>query len=110
MRQKDIYLVCLDTTKWSEQWWTRPVVIISWNTMNENLPIVIVCPISSKLKKYYWSIFLEKNKINKLENDSEIISFQVRTVSKLRLVNKIWVITDKDLENVIEGLNDVLTY
>ena len=53
MLQKDIYWANLDPIKGKEQKGKRPVVIISGNTMNKNLGIFIICPISSKIKDYY---------------------------------------------------------
>ena len=88
MFQKDIYLVDLNPTKGKEQKGKRPVVIISGNTMNANFDVAIICPISSKVKNYIGSVKLPKDKVNKLDDDSEIITFQVRTVAKERMVKK----------------------
>jgi len=110
MKQKDIFLVNLDPTKGSEQSGKRPVVVISGDTMNTNLGICIVCPISSKIKGYTACVPLKKNKINNLGWDSEIITFQIRTISKERLEQKIGKITDLELSQIFKGLNLVLNY
>jgi mRNA interferase MazF len=110
MRQKDIYWAELDPVKGREQKGKRPVVIISGNAMNDNLDIVICCPLSSSVKNYVGCVRLNKNSVNKLKADSEIITFQLRTVSKSRLTKKIGEITTAELKDVIRGLNEILVY
>jgi len=110
MKQKDIYLVDLSPVKGSEQNGVRPVVIISGNTMNENFSVCIVCPLSSKVKNYPSCTVIKNNNINNLENDSEIITFQIRTISKNRFIKKIGKITTEEFLEIIEGLVDVLKY
>ena len=98
--QKEIYFADLSPTIGKEQKGKRPVVIISGNTMNKNFGVFIICPISSKIKNYAGCVKLEKNKINKLKEDSEIITFQIRTISKERMINKIGEITDEQLKKI----------
>ncbi|MBI5798563.1 MAG: type II toxin-antitoxin system PemK/MazF family toxin [Candidatus Yonathbacteria bacterium] len=110
MRQKDIYWVNLDPAKGKEQKGRRPVVVISGDTMNKNLGIFIVCPISTKIKNCAGCTKIKKDKTNNLSADSEIISFQVRTVSKERMIKKIGEITDEQLKEIAYSLNEVLYY
>lgn len=110
MLQKDIYLVDLNPTQGKEQKGKRPVVIISGNTMNENFDVCIICPISSVIKNYAGSVKLEKNKTNKLDKDSEIITFQIRTIAKERMIKKIGEITNEQLKEIFHSLNEVLYY
>ena len=110
MLQKEIYLADLEPTKGKEQKGKRPVVLISGNTMNENFDVCIICPISSKIKNYAGSVKLEKNKTNKLDEDSEILAFQVRTIAKDRMIKKIGEITDQQLKDIFYALNEVLYY
>ena len=110
MFQKDIYLVNLDPTKGKEQRGKRPAVIISGNTMNKNLGVFIICPISSKIKNYAGCVKVSKNKTNKLSEDSEIITFQIRAIAKERMIKKIGEITNEQLKEVIYSLNEVFYY
>ncbi|MEK7128690.1 MAG: type II toxin-antitoxin system PemK/MazF family toxin [Patescibacteria group bacterium] len=110
MLQKDIYWADLNPVKGKEQKGRRPVVIISGNTMNKNLGVFIVCPISSKIKNYAGCVKLEKNKINKLSENSEVITFQIRTIAKERMIKKIGEITDEQLKEISYSLNEVLYY
>lgn len=110
MKQKDIYLADLNPTKGKEQGGKRPVVIISGDTMNDNLNLCIICAITSKIKHYPTCVFLKKNNTNKLECDSEIITFQTRTISKNRLVKKIGKISDNELNQIFSGLSKIYKY
>lgn len=110
MKQRDIYWADLEPVKGSEQRGKRPVVIVSGDSMNDNLDIVICCPLSTSVKKYSGCVILEKDNINNLKSDSEIITFQIRAVSKSRLTKKIGEITTSQLKSAITGLNEILVY
>ena len=110
MKQKEIYYANLDPVKGSEQKGLRPVVIISGNTMNGNLEICIVCPLTTKLKNIQSRIFLKKDSVNNLRQDSEVLIFQIRTISNARFTKKIGEITNEQLATIIERLNDILKY
>ncbi|MDX9970283.1 MAG: type II toxin-antitoxin system PemK/MazF family toxin [Candidatus Gracilibacteria bacterium] len=110
MKQKDIYLANMNPTMGSEQSGKRPVVIISGNTLNTNLNIKIVCPISSKVKNQRVTVCIEKNKKNNLDKDSVVLPFQVRSVSNSRLINKIGEISDNELILILKKLNESLLY
>lgn len=106
--QWDIYYANLNPTKWKEQAWMRPVVIISWNSLNTNWSIVMVMPITSKIKNFFWDIIIKPNKTNWLKEKSEILAFQIRAIATSRLNKKIWSITKKEIENLIYWLNILL--
>jgi mRNA interferase MazF len=109
LKQAEIWLADLEPAKGSEQGKTRPIVIISGNEMNINFSVVIACPFSSVVKNYEGCVIIPKAKSNGLQIDSEIITFQIRTISKERLLKKIGVITNAQLTTVINGLNNILT-
>ncbi len=110
MKQGDIYWAQLNPTKGSEQKGQRPVLIISGNAMNDNLGMVIACPFSTSLKNYPGSVLIEKSKQNGLSKDSEVITFQIRSLSKSRLTQKLGSICPSELKRVIRALNEVLFY
>lgn len=88
IRQGEIYLAFLDPRRGREQGGTRPVVVVSGNTMNENFDVVIVCPLSSKVKDYAGCVKVEKSVRSGLREDSEVITFQIRALAKSRLLRK----------------------
>lgn len=110
MKQGEIWMANLDPTIDSEQKGTRPVVIISGNAMNDNLGLVIICPISSKIKNFIGDIILEPSTENGLTSKSEILIFQVRTISKNRLISKTGHLSDNELSQIIYNLNKILKY
>jgi mRNA interferase MazF len=110
LKKGEIWLADLEPVKGSEQGKTRPIVVISGNTMNEHFPVVITCPLSSVVKNYSGCVVIPKNKSNGLSCDSEIITFQVRSLSKDRLLKKIGTITIVQMQFVLKGLNEVLNF
>jgi mRNA interferase MazF len=110
MKQGEIWLTDLNPVKGSEQSGTRPIVILSGNLLNTHLPLVICCPLTSKIKNYKGNIVLKPNSDNKLTQDSEILLFHIRSLSKDRLLRKIGCITKSDLELLKKSLTEILTY
>lgn len=110
MRQKEIWFANLDPTKGSEQAGYRPVVILSGNLLNKFLQIVIVAPLTTKIKNYKGNPILVPNFRNGLPNTSEILMFHIRSISKDRLVSKIGEIDESEFNLAKQTLNEILTY
>lgn len=110
MKQGEIWYANLNPSKGSEQAGFRPVVIVSGNLLNELLPVVIVMPLTTKVKRYKGNPILQPTKSNGLKDVSEMLVFQIRSVSKDRLVERIGNIEPEELQRSIKTLNDVLTY
>lgn len=110
MKQAEIWYADLNPVKGSEESGYRPVVIISGNLLNRYLDIVIVCPLTSKIKNYKGNVILTTSKANGLNKKSEILVFHVRSVSKDRLVKKIGVIDTEELKQLKKGLDEMLRY
>lgn len=110
MRQGEIWYASLNPSKGSEQAGLRPVVVLSGNLLNEHLSIVIVAPLTSKIKNYKGNPILHPKKENGLQNPSEVLVFHIRSVSKNRMMEKIGSIEKAELTLAIKTLNDILTY
>ena len=110
MRQKEIWYADLNPTRGSERSGYRPIVIISGNLLNTYLKVVIACPLTSKVKNYKGNLIIEPNETNGLETKSEVLTFHVRSVSKIRLVKKIGIISDAELKTIKTCLDEILTY
>lgn len=110
MKHCEIWFADLNPVRGSEQQGFRPVVIISGNMLNHYLPVVIVCPLTSKIKNYKGNIILEPDEENGLTEPSEIMIFHIRSISKERLVRKIGEITGRELADLKLGLDDILRY
>lgn len=110
MKQGEVWFANLNPTKGSEQAGMRPVVILSGNLLNEHLNMVIVAPLTTKIKKYKGNPILHPTVVNGLKNESEILVFHIRSISKDRLVNKLGKIETSELERAIKTLNEILRY
>jgi len=110
MKQCEIWQTDLHPVLGSEQKGIRPVVIISGNLLNQYLPVVIVCPLTSKIKGYKGNLILEPDIRNGLSLRSEIMLFHIRSISKERLIRKIGTISEAQLEQLKKGLGDILRY
>lgn len=110
MKQRDIWYADLSPAKGSEQKGYRPVVIISGDMLNTYLPVVIACPLTSKIKNYKGNLVLEPTEVNGLKKQSEIMTFHIRSISKDRLVKQIGSITPNELALLKQGLDDILRY
>ena len=57
------------------------------------------------------SIYLhQKDSINNLSSDSEVITFQIRAITRKRLKGKLGEVTEDQLRAIRQGLDEVLTY
>ncbi|MBK9255050.1 MAG: type II toxin-antitoxin system PemK/MazF family toxin [Saprospiraceae bacterium] len=110
MKRCEILIAGLNPVSGKEQQGKRPVVIISGNAMNDHIGLVIVCPLTSKIKNFVGDIFLHPDKNNGLENESEVLIFQLRTISKSRLINRLGFIRTPQPDSIIENLNKILKY
>ncbi len=101
--QWEIYLVNLEPVIGAEQGKTRPVLIISENEISNILPIVNILPITSKKENrivYPNEVFIDK-KVSNLNKDSIILSHQIRTIDKKRLIKKLSQINSQKLKELI---------
>jgi mRNA interferase MazF len=110
MKQGEIWNANLNPSRGSEQAGFRPVVIISGNMLNTHLPVVIVMPLTSKIKNYKGNPMLLPSKANGLKLRSELLVFHVRSIAKDRLVRRLGMVAERDLSQAIRTLNDILKY
>lgn len=110
MKQGEIWYADLNPVRGNEQRGVRPVVVVSGNAMNDHSGICIVCPLTSKVKNFAGCVVVQPDEDNQLRQASEILTFQIRTIAKQRLANRIGAITPVQLQAVKNGLLDILTY
>ena len=110
MKQGEIWYADLNPTKGSEQAGMRPVVVVSGNLLNQHLPIVIVIPLTTKVKKYKGNPVLAPSSTNGLQSEYEMLVFHIRSVSKDRLVRKVGNIEADQLHRSLKTLNDILKF
>lgn len=84
----EVHLVNLDPTIGSEIQKSRPCLIISPDEMNKYLATVIVAPMTSKGRNYPTRVSCRFQ-----GKDGQVVLDQVRTINKLRLVKRLWVVS-----------------
>ncbi len=72
----------------SEQASHRPMVIISGNMLNTFLNVIIIVPLTTRIKNYKGNPVMKPTLVNGLKKDSEMLVFHVRSVSKDRMMKR----------------------
>ena len=104
----DIFWANLNPTIGHEQAGHRPVLILSRNVFNKHSGTVIVVALTSQPQKAAFPLTLELSN-TKLPKRSWAKISQIRTLSNKRLGEKIGKATARELEQVVEGLNEIIT-
>jgi mRNA interferase MazF len=85
MKRYEIRWTSLDPTRGAEMAKTHPAVIVSLDALNRVLPTVTVCPLTSQLRPTWRS----RLQVRCGGGPAEVAVDQIRTVSKVRLGDKI---------------------
>ena len=80
------------------------------DSMNTHYNVVIICPLTSKIKSFKGCPIIKPDKTNKLKCISQAIPFQFRTISKSRLKKRVGIISNDILEHIKDGVNIFLNY
>lgn len=80
-----IYLAELDSTRGGEIAKTRPVVVVSHESMNRHLDTVVVCPLTTQLHPRWRS----RLQCKCAGRSAEVAVDQIRTISKQRLTKRL---------------------
>lgn len=108
--QGEIWMANLNPSIGREHAGLRPVVIVSGNMLNKHMPLVFAVPLTTKVKNYKGNPVLVPDEENGLTKESEILVFQIRTISQHRLEKRIGKVQQHDVDQIIRTLNDLLTY
>lgn len=109
MRQGELWYAILGPVKGSEQDGYRPVLIVSGNLMNQYAPVVICCPLTSKIKNYMGNPILSAGN-HGLNNDSEVLVSHVRSISIDRLSEKIGEVPLSVVQSIKKTLHELMTF
>ena len=104
-KQADIFLADLNPVKGHEQSGYRPVLVLQNDVLNKNLNTIVIAPITSSMKANgkLTTYFLNKD-ISKLNRDSIVLLFQIRTIDKERLEKKISELKNEDFLKIKKQL------
>ena len=103
----DIVWADLDPTQGHEQSGRRPVLVLSQDVFNERSGTVIACALTSQEPRALFPLSLELT-LPKLPKRSWVKISQIRTLSVKRLGKRLGRVTVEQLEQVIEGLNEIV--
>ncbi len=104
LNKGDIVIVNFYPKKGDEVGKIRPAVIISGSDENSILDTVILLPLSSDLIDDMTPYRMRISKRDKLKEDSDILINQIRTLSKVRIKEKIAELNKEEYTQVIENL------
>jgi mRNA interferase MazF len=110
MKQGEIWYANLNPTEGSEQAGFRPVLIVSGNLANTYAPVVVCCPLTTKLKHYKGNPVLEPNRQNNLSAQSEVMVIHIRSLAKNRLTSMIGKVTSAELALAKQTIQELLTF
>jgi mRNA interferase MazF len=103
----DVVWVELDLTQGHEQSGRRPVLVLSQILFNERSGTVIACALTNREPRAGFPLTLELTEAN-LPKRSWVKISQIRTLSVKRLRKKLGSISVEELEQVMEGLNEII--
>ena len=103
----EIWWADLNPVRGHEQAGTRPVLIISHDIFNQRSGTVIAVAITSQPPTAGFPLTMEITSA-RLPKRSWVKISQIRTLSVERLSNKVGAITPEELDEIIEGLNEIV--
>jgi mRNA interferase MazF len=103
----EIYWADLNPVRGSEQAGMRPIVILSQDVFNQRSGTVIAMAITSQPQRACFPLTLELTGSH-LPKRSWVKISQIRTLAVERLGKKIGTVTADELEQIVEGLNEII--
>lgn len=103
----EIYWADLEPTVGHEQSGFRPVLVVSQDVFNDRSGTVIAMVLTSQPQRAGFPLTYELID-RSLPKKSWVKISQIRTLSVLRLKNKLGEVQPEDLDTIIEGLNEII--
>ena len=106
MLRGEVWLVILDPTIGTEINKTRPAIIVNDDAIGI-LPLKVIVPITDWKDRYAirpWMVRLEPDSSNGLAKTSAVDTFQVRSVSEIRLTRNLGTLSESDMVMVSQAL------
>lgn len=110
MKQGEIWEINLSPTVGAEIKKKRPAVIINDNAIGI-LPLRVIVPITEWKERFsgaIWIVKIEPNTLNNLGKHSAIDCFQIRSISTLRFIKKIGLVSHNILDSIKIAVNTVI--
>ena len=110
MKRGEVWRINLDPTIGAEIKKTRRCVIVNSNRIGK-LPLKVIVPLTEWNDKYSnadWHIPIDGSTTNGLSKKSSADTFQVRSLSQDRFIDKMGILTHDDMKRIGEGLKIIL--
>ncbi len=110
MKRGEVWLVNLDPVIGAEMRKSRPAVIVSSDLVGV-LPLRVIVPLTDWKDRYNvapWLVRIDPSPVNGLAKPSAADCFQVRSVSTMRLVRKIGILSPEDMEKIVQSIQLVI--
>lgn len=105
IKRGEIYKADLNPVLGSEQGGTRPVLVVQNNVGNRYSATVIVAAITSRIDKARLPTHIEVDAMDhNLPKDSVILTEQIRTLDKTRLIERLGQLSPDYMQKVDEAL------
>ena len=88
----------------------KPCVVVSPDEMNDVLKTVIVVPVTSKMRELPTRVLIQATPQSGLDVDSYAVLDQVKTIDKLRVMRSRGRVSEVELEEVCETLQQMFAY
>lgn len=107
-KKKEIFIADLDPGYGREIRKKRPVLIASSDSFNQAFPTVVIIPFSSIIPGFVGPDVIKFSRQKGLEKESALITTQIRSIDKDRLIKKIGKISKQKFLEVEEAVKLVL--
>ncbi len=97
----------LNPTRGNEQSGQRPVLILSHNVFNDRSGTVIAVALTSQPQRAAFPLTLELTR-RRLPKPSWVKISQIRTLSVERIGKRMGTVSPEELDQVLEGLNEII--
>ena len=106
MKRGEIWMINLDPTIGAEIRKKRPGVIVSRNSIGI-LPLKIIVPFTEWQEKFSqagWLVPIESSPENGMAKKSAADTFQVRSVSQERFIQRLGILSEEDMTRISQSL------
>ncbi len=102
MKIGDVYLVEIPAINGHEQSGYRPAIVIQSTYRLEEIPTVLIIPLTSKTKAaaFPFTLTVKPDKSNNLSSISVALIFQLRAIDKRRLKQKLGTLKNSDISKI----------
>lgn len=110
MRKGEVWLINLDPTVGAEIQKTRPIIIVSEDAFGI-LPLRVIVPLTDWKERYEiapWMVRIDPDTANGLHKPSAADAFQIRSVSQARFVNRMGLVSNSHLQEILKAIQTVI--